>query len=65
MAGTTYQVSLIFKNTQTGETESLTYQFDPVTLDQAKWNGAFGAVKPHLDALVARSAAPNVEPPVW
>lgn len=56
-------IDLTLRNPITGDSEAMIFQFDPVTLDQAKWNSAFPAVRARLDALVA-SSTPK-EPPTW
>lgn len=58
-----YKIILALQNPVTGDTETMTYQFVPASLDQAKWSSAFGAVRGKLDELVARSTP--LEPPTW
>lgn len=59
-----YKVTLTFLNPITGDSDSsLIFQFDPATLDQTKWSGAYPTVKAKLDALVS-SSTPK-EPPIW
>jgi hypothetical protein len=58
-----YKITLTLTNPVTNDTEVIDYQFNPTTLDQAKWNGAFQAVRSRLDALVQRSTAK--EPATW
>lgn len=58
-----YKITLSISDPLTGDTEVLAYQFDPATLTQTKWNGAFPAVNTALQTLVAR-ATPK-EPPTW
>lgn len=61
----TYKIQLILQNPLTGDNETMTYKFDPATLDQTKWNTAFPAVKARLDALVAASGVAGKEPTTW
>lgn len=58
-----FKITLIIESPLTRESESMVYQFDPVTLNQAKWNAAFPAVKTKLDELVLRSTPK--EPLTW
>lgn len=58
-----YKITLTLENPITGGRKALIYQFDPPTLNQTKWNGAFTAVKTNLDQLVADSVA--MEPATW
>ena len=58
-----YKITLTLANPMTGDNEVLVFQFDPPTLDQAKWSAAFPTMKARLDALVARAAA--TEPAKW
>lgn len=58
-----YRITLTLTNPMTSDNEVLNFQFDPPTLDQAKWNAAFPTVKARLDALVARSV--TKEPATW
>ena len=46
-----------------GDSERVLFQFDPATLDEAKWTSAFPAVQAMLATLENRST-PN-EPPTW
>lgn len=58
-----YKITLAMSDPLTGDTEVLTYQFDPASLTQAKWSTAFPAVNAALQTLTTR-AAPK-EPPTW
>lgn len=58
-----YRIQLSLSNPQTGDSEILTFQFDPTALNQTKWNSAFPTVQASLNTLVTR-ATPK-EPPTW
>lgn len=58
-----YTITLSLRNPITGDSEVMTYQFDPATLTQAKWSAAFTAVQAKLTTLVSR--ATPLEPPTW
>lgn len=62
-----YRLTLTLTNPMTGDNEVMTYQFDPATLDQAKWNTGFPAVDARLAALKARAGGQNgtKEPDIW
>ena len=59
-----YKITVTLENPISGGRKAMIYQFDPATMTQAKWSGAFPAVKAELDALVADSVPPK-EPPTW
>ena len=62
-----YKIQLVIinpmQNDGSGDSERVMFQFDPATLDAAKWASAFPAVQTMLATLQARST-PN-EPPTW
>jgi hypothetical protein len=58
-----YRIQLTLSDPLMGDSETLTFQFDPATLNQAKWNAAFPTVQGSLTTLVTR-ATPK-EPPTW
>lgn len=58
-----FRIDLTITNPMTGETRALKYQFDPATMSQVKWTGAYPTVQAAIDALVAAEAAS--EPPKW
>jgi amino acid permease len=58
-----YTITVTIKNPVTSKTAQLYYQFDPNTLDQAKWSAAFPAVQAELNTL--KTASAGEEPPVW
>jgi hypothetical protein len=58
-----YTITVTLKNPITSKTAQLYYQFDPNTLDQAKWSAAFPAVAAELATL--KTASTTEEPPVW
>jgi hypothetical protein len=62
-----YTITLTIKNPVTGRARQLYYQFDPNTLDQAKWSAAFPFIQTELNALKGDSAAGGAspEPPTW
>lgn len=64
---TMYKIQLTIVNPMqmdgSGDSERTLFQFDPATLDAAKWASAFPTVQAMLATLEARST-PN-EPPVW
>lgn len=55
-----YKITLTLLNPQTGDSNELTYQFDPATITQAKWDAAFPAVQAQLTALVTLSSPKEV-----
>lgn len=58
-----YKINLTLSNPQTGDSQSLVYQFDPALLTQAKWNAAFPSVQAALTTL--QTASTPKEPPTW
>lgn len=59
-----YKIDLRISNPMAdGDSETMSFQFDPATLNQAKWNGAFEAVMASLTKLGDRST--TKEPPKW
>jgi hypothetical protein len=58
-----YKIQLSITNPMTGDSEILTYEFDPTTMTQAKWSGAWPAFQTSLNTLVTRSTP--LEPPKW
>lgn len=58
-----YKIILTLSNPMAADSEVMEFQFDPATLNQAKWNAAFDAVAARLATLKARAA--NEEPPTW
>lgn len=58
-----YKIRLTLENPITGDSKAMIFQFDPPTLDQAKWSSAFPDVRAELDALIATSTPK--EPATW
>jgi hypothetical protein len=58
-----YRISLTLTNAMTGDSSVITFQFDPTTLTQAKWNAAFGAVQAQLTTL--HDLSTPKEPATW
>lgn len=63
-----YRIQITIENPMLGESELLTYQFDPATLTQAKWDAGYPTVKARIDKLLASAAnptRPDLSPVVW
>lgn len=59
-----YKIELRISNPMAdGDSETMTFQFDPATLNPAKWSSAFDTVMASLTKLGDRSA--TKEPPKW
>jgi hypothetical protein len=58
-----YRIILRVVNPMTTESRTLDYQFDPASMTQAKWDGAYAAVQAKINELT--TAAPTSEPPTW
>lgn len=58
-----YKITLILTNAMTGDSEAMTFQFDPATLNAAKWTAAFPTVQTRLTTLQQRSTP--LEPLTW
>lgn len=58
-----YKIALSLTNVMTTDSSVITFQFDPASLTQEKWNEAFPAVMAQLVAL-EQSSTPK-EPPTW
>lgn len=59
-----YTIQVIIRNPMSDTSPAvMNYQFDPATMTQEKWSGAWEAIKTELDALVATFK--EKEPTVW
>lgn len=58
-----YKLTLTLTNPMTGDSESVPYQFDRDTLDEAEWAAGWPAVREMLDKLSTRST--SSEPVRW
>jgi hypothetical protein len=58
-----YRINLTLTNAMTGDSVTMTFQFDPATLTQAKWNAAFPSVQAQLVGLQQLSTPK--EPATW
>ena len=54
-----YVIRISVENPMLGESQALTYQFDPATIDQAKWNAGYPTVRAAVDALLLSEANPK------
>jgi hypothetical protein len=54
-----YRIQMIVENPILGDSRSMTFQFDPATLDQAKWDAGYQYVKARVDELLASAATPT------
>jgi hypothetical protein len=54
-----YRITVFLENPMLGESRMLTYQFDPATLNQAKWDAAFPTIRARVDDLVTSAANPT------
>lgn len=51
-----YKIQVTIENPMLGASRVLVYQFDPATLNQAKWNDGYTTVKAVIDDLLASEA---------
>lgn len=58
-----FVINVTVSNPMTGENRVMNYQFDPATMNAAKWDGAFPTVQGKITELV--TAAVTSEPPKW
>lgn len=60
-----FRIEVRIVNPMAGTERTIVRQFDPASMDQAKWNTAFPAVKPLIDELKTDAATNPNEPAVW